>query len=1181
MYRLLLSLLLLPIISFAQIKKDYQGLLWKITGNGLEEPSYLYGTMHVSNRVAFHLSETFFNALDDADIVALETNPETWVHDLTHSKLYHDYFELSYRYRNNMPLYGSFIPSEPQQQDWEYYLARDQDLLNNLLYRLNTYEQDFAENTYLDLFIFQAGKKGGKKIVPLEDYQESYKYVLLAGKKDKDAVYITERQARELLGDFDSWQMLMEDAYRRGDLDLIDTLNTVLYPGKYHRKNMLDIRNQIMVNGMDSLMKEGVLFTGVGASHLPGKMGVINLLREMGYTVEAEERAVTSTSITRKDEIDDIIFTTETQNFQSDDDFITTIVPGKMIKFLSEPFQEYVFADMANGGFYSIRRINTFAPVHGMSAEAYRARIDSMLFENIPGKILSKEEIEVSGFPAIDVKNETRTGDHQHYQIVFTPLEAIIFKVGGHKEFAKSALPEAFFKNIKLGSPKLDLSYQPDFKGFKVNLPGDIRTEQYEAAFENPNYTFWAQSYDNGDYYSASLRQYHDFEYLEEDDFELKYFVEKMVDEEDKKLELDTLYLIENGATKHSRFIISSKKGTKIYGEVHIQGPKYVMLTTTASDEAKREAFFNSFAFDAWHYEREFQEYQDTVYHIVMKAPQDINNFGAFLSDIFDSRSFYGNDEDHSYRGEYFEKTITYPESGEQLKIALETEHKFGSYKNLEEYWKEQENEFLYEYSLKIVSDSILFTKQDSSYLSQGKLYVLSDTNTQRTIKVKMILENAALYSIWACTDTLGYTSAFADAAFESFRTADDTVIGMPITLRKADLFFEALDSRDSVRLFEASNSVYTVDFEESDAERIKSYVKDYEQEGFDRDARLNLLNQLSWLDEKHISFLEDFYYEMPDSSSYQFKILETLLDYETKEGNKVFKKLILDEPPFTSNTYSYSRIFYEFRDSLALATPIFPDILPLTDFQDYRSGIYSLLADLSDTGLIKPSVYRSKYKTLVLFAKVELKKQHAADESRNNYYGGSSSNSELLTYTRLLKPYARKKEVKEHFEKILKIRSETVLADLLIEIDPLYDIPDSTWNIAAKNDKALYDIYPYLREQNKLEVLEEKYRSDDAFAKSIMMSSRYSDYDTVSFIRAEPVDIKPYPAKAYFFRAKDEDDKLWKLLYIVVKDQEVMTRSYALSTVGETYNESLADLDEIIEDAIKDIKLYERERVD
>ena len=49
----------------------YQGLLWEISGNGLDKPSYLYGTMHVSKKVAFHLSDTFFIALKNVDKVAL------------------------------------------------------------------------------------------------------------------------------------------------------------------------------------------------------------------------------------------------------------------------------------------------------------------------------------------------------------------------------------------------------------------------------------------------------------------------------------------------------------------------------------------------------------------------------------------------------------------------------------------------------------------------------------------------------------------------------------------------------------------------------------------------------------------------------------------------------------------------------------------------------------------------------------------------------------------------------------------------------------------------------------------------------------------------------------------------------------------------------------------------------
>ena len=69
----------------AQQTPKYDALLWKITGPGLVKPSYLYGTMHVSNKVAFHLSEEFFAALDGSDVVALEMDPASWLGELASS----------------------------------------------------------------------------------------------------------------------------------------------------------------------------------------------------------------------------------------------------------------------------------------------------------------------------------------------------------------------------------------------------------------------------------------------------------------------------------------------------------------------------------------------------------------------------------------------------------------------------------------------------------------------------------------------------------------------------------------------------------------------------------------------------------------------------------------------------------------------------------------------------------------------------------------------------------------------------------------------------------------------------------------------------------------------------------------------------------------------------------------
>src|SRR5687768_7192516 len=49
-------------------------LLWKISGNGLEKPSYLYGTIHMICAEDARLSKNMKKAIRDADEVYLEVN---------------------------------------------------------------------------------------------------------------------------------------------------------------------------------------------------------------------------------------------------------------------------------------------------------------------------------------------------------------------------------------------------------------------------------------------------------------------------------------------------------------------------------------------------------------------------------------------------------------------------------------------------------------------------------------------------------------------------------------------------------------------------------------------------------------------------------------------------------------------------------------------------------------------------------------------------------------------------------------------------------------------------------------------------------------------------------------------------------------------------------------------------
>src|SRR4029077_6240582 len=86
--------------SYSQkTSKKYPSLLWEITGNGLQKPSYLFGTMHVSSKLVFNLPDSFYYAIKNVDAVALELNPDVWQGQMV--KL--DQLELNYKNFSQAP----------------------------------------------------------------------------------------------------------------------------------------------------------------------------------------------------------------------------------------------------------------------------------------------------------------------------------------------------------------------------------------------------------------------------------------------------------------------------------------------------------------------------------------------------------------------------------------------------------------------------------------------------------------------------------------------------------------------------------------------------------------------------------------------------------------------------------------------------------------------------------------------------------------------------------------------------------------------------------------------------------------------------------------------------------------------------------------------------------------------
>jgi uncharacterized protein YbaP (TraB family) len=157
-------------------------------------------------------------------------------------------------------------------------------MMNGFLYR--SYGQnagDFEEDTYLDMHIFQSGKRLGKKLTGLENFEESEKLVL-----DAYLSLMKDKKRKKISYDYESSRenpKRIEEAYRKGDLDMLDSLEMAQIVSEGFQEKFLYKRNDIQAYSIDTLLKRTSVFAAVGAAHLPGKRGIIEQLRSMGYTV--------------------------------------------------------------------------------------------------------------------------------------------------------------------------------------------------------------------------------------------------------------------------------------------------------------------------------------------------------------------------------------------------------------------------------------------------------------------------------------------------------------------------------------------------------------------------------------------------------------------------------------------------------------------------------------------------------------------------------------------------------------------------------------------------------------------------------------------------------------------------------------------------------------------------------
>ncbi len=280
---------LMALTSCAQKEETVKGdksLLWKISGNGLEKPSYLFGTIHMLCKEDANLGDNMIKAIKNADAVYLELDMDNLFDMLS---------VMNKMNMQNDTTLADLLTEDEYQKVKKLFTEKSsllpfsmvekyKPLLASAMLMESTMVCD--EQVAMEQLIMEEAKKHGKSIEGMETtaYQMSIFDSIPYKVQAQELVKMVSEEGKEADGEKELKDMM--DAYKEQDLNKLGEMISKSDAGMMQYEDiLLNNRNYNWMEKLKKLMPGKSLVVAVGAGHLPGDKGVINLLRKAGFTV--------------------------------------------------------------------------------------------------------------------------------------------------------------------------------------------------------------------------------------------------------------------------------------------------------------------------------------------------------------------------------------------------------------------------------------------------------------------------------------------------------------------------------------------------------------------------------------------------------------------------------------------------------------------------------------------------------------------------------------------------------------------------------------------------------------------------------------------------------------------------------------------------------------------------------
>jgi len=256
-------------------------LLWQISGKGLAKPSYLFGTMHVLCAEDARLSDSLRSVIAHCDEVYFEINLSDMSGMLG---------ALKYMRMNDSKKLSDLLPPKDYERVKAYFTQHPPMLPFGMLERF----KPMLVSALIEEASLGCKTTDGMELMIMKELQNKpinglETVAFQAGLFDSIPY---EQQAKDLVNYVDSSEdyrkMTMELAtvYKEQDLERLDSLSRKSDAGMNSYMDILLYgRNRKWASYLTTVLPGKSLLIAVGAAHLPGENGVIDLLRKQGYTL--------------------------------------------------------------------------------------------------------------------------------------------------------------------------------------------------------------------------------------------------------------------------------------------------------------------------------------------------------------------------------------------------------------------------------------------------------------------------------------------------------------------------------------------------------------------------------------------------------------------------------------------------------------------------------------------------------------------------------------------------------------------------------------------------------------------------------------------------------------------------------------------------------------------------------